>query len=217
MRLLATPRFGLSSDDLTALACAAEAQNMEQRFRALVQAGVAPADTPRSQWGAVVREHRDQVANAVFLPDLLMQDNSSVRLDQLSAYGRHAVEQAVEALRLVKKSPTQKRICHFDDFVVHNFLEQNINDMEMRRFFENTLGELYRYDKDFGTELVLTLEAWIENNLNIAKTSRYLYAHRNTILYRMERISSILNSNLKDANELLKYQLALKIYRLLDL
>ena len=88
MRLLATPRFGLSSDDLTALACAAEAQNMEQRFRALVQAGVAPADTPRSQWGAVVREHRDQVANAVFLPDLLMQDNSSVRLDQLSAYGR---------------------------------------------------------------------------------------------------------------------------------
>ena len=126
-------------------------------------------------------------------------------------------KQAVEALRLVKKSPTQKRICHFDDFVVHNFLEQNINDMEMRRFFENTLGELYRYDKDFGTELVLTLEAWIENNLNIAKTSRYLYAHRNTILYRMERISSILNSNLKDANELLKYQLALKIYRLLDL
>ena len=101
--------------------------------------------------------------------------------------------------------------------MVHNFLEQNINDMEMRRFFENTLGELYRYDKDFGTELVLTLEAWIENNLNIAKTSRYLFAHRNTILYRMERISSILNSNLKDANELLKYQLALKIYRLLDL
>ena len=39
--------------------------------------------------------------NAVFLPDLLMQDNSSVRLDQLSAYGRHAVEQAVEALRQV--------------------------------------------------------------------------------------------------------------------
>ncbi|MDK7066826.1 hypothetical protein QP373_12450, partial [Lactobacillus crispatus] len=67
----------------------------------MVQAGVAPADTPRSQWGAVVREHRDQVANAVFLPDLLMQDNSSVRLDQLSAYGRHAVEQAVEALRQV--------------------------------------------------------------------------------------------------------------------
>ena len=87
----------------------------------------------------------------------------------------------------------------------------------MRKFFENTLGQLYQYDKDFGTDLIATLEAWIENNLNIAKTSRYLYTHRNTVLYRMDKISSILNSNLKDANELLKYQLALKIYRLLEL
>lgn len=125
--------------------------------------------------------------------------------------------QALEALRLAKNGPAQKRICHFDDFVVHNFLEENVSNIEMRKFFENTLGQLYQYDKDFGTDLIATLEAWIENNLNIAKTSRYLYTHRNTVLYRMDKISSILNSNLKDANELLKYQLALKIYRLLEL
>lgn len=129
----------------------------------------------------------------------------------------HYFNQALEALRLVKKGPSQKKICHFDDFVVHNFLEENISNIDMRKFFENTLGELYKYDKENGTELILTLEAWIENNLNIAKTSRYLYAHRNTVLYRIDKISSILNSDLKDANELLKYQLALKIYRLLDL
>lgn len=129
----------------------------------------------------------------------------------------HYFNQALEALRLVRKGPSQKKICHFDDFVVHNFLEENISNIDMRKFFENTLGELYKYDKENGTELILTLEAWIENNLNIAKTSRYLYAHRNTVLYRIDKISSILNSDLKDANELLKYQLALKIYRLLDL
>lgn len=129
----------------------------------------------------------------------------------------HYFNQALEALRLVKKSPSQKKICHFDDFVVHNFLEENISNIEMRKFFENTLGELYQYDKEHGTELILTLEAWIENNINIAKTSRYLYTHRNTVLYRMDKISGILNSDLKDANELLKYQLALKIYRLLEL
>lgn len=129
----------------------------------------------------------------------------------------HYFNQALEALRLVKKGPSQKKICHFDDFVVHNFLEENISNIDMRKFFENTLGELYKYDKENGTEFILTLEAWIENNLNIAKTSRYLYAHRNTVLYRIDKISSILNSDLKDANELLKYQLALKIYRLLDL
>lgn len=73
------------------------------------------------------------------------------------------------------------------------------------------------YDKENDMELLQTLETWIENNFNIAQTARALYAHRNTVLYRMEKISTILNSDLKDADELLKYQLALKIYRLLDL
>lgn len=125
--------------------------------------------------------------------------------------------QALEALRLTKKGSIYKKVCHFNDFVVHHFLEENISTIEMRKFFKNTLGILYQYDKDHGMELLQTLETWIENNFNIAKTSRQLYTHRNTILYRMEKISGILNSDLKDANELLKYQLALKIYRLLDL
>ena len=125
--------------------------------------------------------------------------------------------QALEALRLTKKSSSHNKVCHFNDFVVHHFLEENISTLDMRNFFESTLGNLYHYDKDHGMELLQTLETWVENNFNIAKTSRQLYTHRNTVLYRMEKISSILNSDLKDANELLKYQLALKIYRLLDL
>lgn len=71
MRLLATPRFGLDAATLTALAALAEASNTEVRYQALVAAGVAPADAPRRDRAGIVREHRDAVANAVFLPDLL--------------------------------------------------------------------------------------------------------------------------------------------------
>lgn len=129
----------------------------------------------------------------------------------------HYFNQASESLRLINKSPSLKKVCHFDDFVVHNFLEENIDNISMRRYFENTLGELYKYDIKNEADLLNTLESWIENNLNISKTSRSLFTHRNTVLYRIERISEILNADLKDSNELLKYQLALKIYRLLDL
>lgn len=87
----------------------------------------------------------------------------------------------------------------------------------MRRFFENTLGKLYQYDKETESELVPTLASWLDNNLNIAQTARSLFIHRNTLLYRIEKISSILNTDLKDSNELLKYQLALKIYQILEL
>ncbi|MBT1174528.1 UvrD-helicase domain-containing protein [Bifidobacterium sp. LC6] len=102
MRLLATPRFNLSSDDLTALASLAEELNAQQRFRALVEAGLVPADTPVSQQAAVVREHRDQVANAVFVPDLLAHDNLPTYLNRLSEHGRQGVMQAARAAQQVQ-------------------------------------------------------------------------------------------------------------------
>ncbi len=50
----------MSAADLTMLARFAEEQNTEQRFQALVQAGLAQPDTPANEWAAVVREYRDQ-------------------------------------------------------------------------------------------------------------------------------------------------------------
>lgn len=125
--------------------------------------------------------------------------------------------QAQEALRLVKKSSPDKKICHFEDFIVHHFLEENISNIEMRKFFENALGPIYEYDRKYKSDLLPTFESWISHHFNVAETARSLFAHRNTILYRIDRISTILQSDLKDSDELLKYQLALKIYRLLDI
>lgn len=102
MRLLATPRFDLSPDDLTALARIAEELNTQQRFRALVEAGLVPADTPVAQQAAVVREHRDQVANAVFVPDLLMQNDLAAHLGRLSSHGQQGVAQAAQAVQTVQ-------------------------------------------------------------------------------------------------------------------
>ncbi|WP_240544357.1 ATP-dependent DNA helicase [Bifidobacterium sp. SO4] len=103
MRLLATPRFAMSAADLTALARAAEERNTERRFQALVQAGLAKPDTPSAEWAAVVREYRDQVANAVFLPDLLLRSDVEHLTEALSEPGRHAVARAAKALRLTQR------------------------------------------------------------------------------------------------------------------
>lgn len=101
MRLLATPRFTMSAADLTMLARFAEEQNTEQRFQALVQAGLAQPDTPANEWAAVVREYRDQVANAVFLPDVLLRGDLVKLLERLSAHGRNAITRAAVMLRQV--------------------------------------------------------------------------------------------------------------------
>lgn len=125
--------------------------------------------------------------------------------------------EARQALRIAGKSPLKSKVCHFEDFVVHHFLEVNIAPGEMYQFFIDALGPLYDYDSKYKSGLIPTLETWINHHFNVAETARALFAHRNTVLYRMERIRTILQSDLKNADELLKYQLALKIYRLLDL
>ena len=75
MRLLATPRFSISANDLQALAGIAERLNTAQRYRALVSAGIVEADANPSDADirATVRVYRDQVPNAVFLIDVLLR------------------------------------------------------------------------------------------------------------------------------------------------
>ncbi len=90
MRLLATPRFQLSSSDLTRLAALADRENTRVRFRVLAEAGVADADCPPEQWESVVREHRDQVGNAVFLGDLLQRGDLRQLLDRDGTLGDSA-------------------------------------------------------------------------------------------------------------------------------
>lgn len=105
MRLLATPRFGLGRQDLSALARYANRRNDEYRFRALAQAGLVPQDAKPEERGKLLADHRDQVPNMVFLADVLMNDDSLLgqsKLDDLfSASGAKAVAHAIRVLRQV--------------------------------------------------------------------------------------------------------------------
>ena len=103
MRLLATPRFGIEADDLQALADIAECVNAEQRYRALVAAGIIPEQSDKAddcEIRAVVREYRDQVPNAVFLIDVILREDLPKLIDgKLSDEGRRAVLNAARTLR----------------------------------------------------------------------------------------------------------------------
>ncbi|QOL33248.1 UvrD-helicase domain-containing protein [Bifidobacterium eulemuris] len=103
MRLLATPRFNVCAKDLEALARLAENANTEQRFRALVQAGLADEGTPRRQWAEVVREHRDQVANAVFLVDVLVGGDARALMERAGTVSRQGMESIARAARMLEQ------------------------------------------------------------------------------------------------------------------
>lgn len=58
------------------------------------------------------------------------------------------------------------------------------------QFLKETLGNDFFRDKS-GPELLTTLRAFLDNNMNISEASRALYIHRNTLLYRMEKFNKL--------------------------
>lgn len=77
------------------------------------------------------------------------------------------------------------------------------------------LDPLTHYDKNYKTHLVETLDVFISENGNLFRTAQRLYAHRNTIQYRLRKIEEISGRDLADASQRLNYQVALTIGRFL--
>ena len=75
--------------------------------------------------------------------------------------------------------------------------------------------KLYQYDKENRFEGILTLEAYIANKYNVTQTAKALHLHRNSLMYRMERIGEVLENDLENQNELFHLQLGLHALRLI--
>src|SRR5690606_27115882 len=85
----------------------------------------------------------------------------------------------------------------------------------LERFVGDFLGPLLDYDRKHDARLVETLAAYLRYGGNIKRISRALYAHYNTITYRLQRIHQISGLDLKNPEHLLNAHVALKALHLL--
>ena len=63
---------------------------------------------------------------------------------------------------------------------------------ELERFYAETVEPLAAYDEQYETELVATVEAYLDNDGNVAATAKQLFTHRHTVRYRLERVKRAL-------------------------
>ncbi len=62
---------------------------------------------------------------------------------------------------------------------------------ELERFYAETVEPLASYDDQYETELVATVEAYLDNDGNVAATAKQLFTHRHTVRYRLERVREL--------------------------
>jgi hypothetical protein len=88
---------------------------------------------------------------------------------------------------------------------------------ELERFYEETLAPLVAYDDQYETDLVATVEAYLENDGNVAQTAAHLFTHRHTVRYRLERVRELGGHDITSSEGREKLSLGLKAMRVLGI
>ena len=127
---------------------------------------------------------------------------------------RRQYHQAYTALKLGGEINPQLWIHHFDQVAVPYILRQATRILPGNMLCYEKLLDLIHSDRTQNTEYIKTLRTYLEHNLNTVQSAKALFIHRSTFLYRLERIRSILETDLEDADELFYLNLSL---RLLDM
>lgn len=65
---------------------------------------------------------------------------------------------------------------------------------------------------DFDEEIVTTVNKFFENNLNVSETSRQLFVHRNTLVYRVEKLQKITGLDVRTFDDALTFKIAMMVY-----
>ena len=88
---------------------------------------------------------------------------------------------------------------------------------ELESFYEETLAPLAAYDEQYETELVKTVETYLDNDGNVAQTAASLFTHRHTVRYRLERVKELTGHDIGSSEGREKLSLGLKAMRVLGI
>jgi len=86
---------------------------------------------------------------------------------------------------------------------------------EVRSFYEDTVAPIVKYDDQYATDLVGTLEAYLEQNCNMNATASAIYAHRHTVAYRLDRVKELTTLDPMQSEDRERLGLGLKAYRII--
>ncbi|MBE6827372.1 MAG: PucR family transcriptional regulator [Ruminococcaceae bacterium] len=117
------------------------------------------------------------------------------------------------ALEVGKVFDTEKTIVSYDNLGIARLIYQlptTLCDMFLKEVFKK--GSIDSLDQ----ETLFTIQKFFENNLNVSETSRKLFVHRNTLVYRLEKIKKITGLDLREFDDAIIFKVALMVKKYLD-
>jgi sugar diacid utilization regulator len=129
-----------------------------------------------------------------------------------------AGNEALLAANVVEGDPDESLLA-YDDTGTYQLLLPHMSDpAELRRFYDETVSKIVSYDEQYETsDLVGTLETFLECDGNVNATAARLITHRHTIRYRFERVREITGLDVGSTDGREKLSFGLKAMRVLGI
>ena len=124
-----------------------------------------------------------------------------------------AYKEAQVALEVGKVFETEKNIISYENLGIGRLIYQlptTLCEMFLQEVFKK--GSLESLDR----ETLMTIQCFFENNLNVSETSRKLFVHRNTLVYRLEKIRKLTGLDLREFEHAITFKVALMVRKYLN-
>ena len=125
-----------------------------------------------------------------------------------------AYDEALRAVHVGRQMHGESALTHFDGLGIYRLLALIPAGADLRRFVDESLGELATDDSPENADLRRTLSVLIDTNLNVAETARRLFFHYNTLRYRIAKLERILGPFTSDPQLRLTLALALRVHQM---
>ena len=133
-------------------------------------------------------------------------------VDNLKDLAR-AYKEARIALEVGKVFDIEKPVMSYENLGIGRLIYQLPTTL-----CEIFLGEVFKKGslESLDRETLMTVQSFFENNLNVSETSRKLFVHRNTLVYRLEKIRKLTGLDLREFDHAVTFKVALMVKKYLS-
>jgi len=144
--------------------------------------------------------------------DLIAGISSSfTALSDLVKHYRLATRTALVCQRYIE----DHRVIFYDDVFDLALLEYCDRHNHLMDYVHSSILNLMEYDQKYGTDYLYTFWIYTECGCNTQATASRLYIHKNTLVYRVNKIKELLDSDLSSGKDMFAFQLSMRILRML--
>ena len=157
----------------------------------------------------IARSMEDTLRNELYIKTVIGFGTVAEHLRNLA----DSYKEAQTAIDVGKVFDTEKTIINYENLGIGRLIYQlptTLCDIFLSEVFKkNTIDTLDQ-------ETLFTINKFFENNLNVSETSRKLFVHRNTLVYRLEKIKKLTGLDLREFDHAIVFKVALMVRKYLS-